>query len=276
MSTERLRLQGGAAAGPLHDPADAVLVEAAAGGPAMAVNPAEDGTIDNAGVGHPVTQGANRAGFHLLPKGNADLPSGGLLVGLQAAHIDDEAVLGEREVGALDCGKFRAAEGTGEAHQNERPVAETKKRVRAAGDDPANVAGQKRGFALLGSADRAADALEGLADNEVMARRGRGFKSGSLVGLGDRGQPVIDGGRAKGARAVGDVESDGRGSRRQMRKVVLYAESGEVLEVGPVGTQGGVSFCGVNVASRLFDKFFEVGGGRGCSEGWGLHIENSV
>jgi hypothetical protein len=51
-----------------------------------------------------------------------------------------------------------------------------------------NVRGQERCLTLLGRADRAADALEGLAHNEVMARRGRVFKSCRLVGLGNRGQ----------------------------------------------------------------------------------------
>jgi hypothetical protein len=51
VAAQRLRLQTGAAGGALQDPAYAVLVEAAAGGPAMAVNSAECGTIDDAGTG---------------------------------------------------------------------------------------------------------------------------------------------------------------------------------------------------------------------------------
>ena len=66
------------------------------------------------------------------------------------------------------------------------------------GNDPANVGGYERGLTLLGGADRAAEALEGLAHDELMARRGRDFKTGSRVSLGDRGQPAGDGGRAKG------------------------------------------------------------------------------
>ena len=128
------------------------------------------------------------------------------------------------------------------------------------GNDPADVAGQKRGLTFLGGADRAANALEGLAHDEVMARRGRGFKSSRLVSLGDRGQTAGDGGRAKRARAVGDVEGDGRGSRRQTGQMVLLAESGEILEVGAVGAEGCGGFGGVNVGSRFFDQFFEIGG----------------
>src|SRR6202041_864112 len=44
MAAQRLGLQGGTAGGPLHDPADAVLMEPAAGDLAMAVDPAKDGT----------------------------------------------------------------------------------------------------------------------------------------------------------------------------------------------------------------------------------------
>ena len=109
-----------------------------------------------------------------------------------------------------------------------------------------------------------------------MARRGRGFKSSRLMGLGDRGQTAGDGRRAKRARAVGDVEGDGRGSRRQVGQVVPLAEPGEILEVGPVGAQGGGGFGGVNVGSGSFDQVFEVGGPCGQGERWGLHRKNSV
>jgi len=142
MAAQRLRLQAGAAGGPLHDPADAVLVESAARDLAMAVDPAKDGSGRDARFGEP------------------------------AAEVDDQAFLGEGEVGEVDRGQFRAAEGAGEADENERPVAEAQKRLRARGNDPANVTGQKRGLALLGRADRAADALEGFTHDEVMARRG--------------------------------------------------------------------------------------------------------
>ena len=83
------------------------------------------------------------------------------------------------------------------------------------------------------------------------------------MSLGDRGQPASDGGRAKGARAVGDVESNGCRGRRQVGQVVLHAEAGEVLEVGPAGSQGGGGFGRVNVGSRVFDQIFEVGGACG-------------
>ena len=78
------------------------------------------------------------------------------------------------------------------------------------------------------------------------------------MSLGDRGQPAVDGGRAKDARAVGDVEGDGCGSRRQVGQVVLLAEPGEVLEVGAVRVEGGGGFGGVNVGSGLLDQVFEV------------------
>ena len=276
MAAQRLRLQAGAAGGPLHDPADAVLVEAAAGGPAMAVNSAECGTIDDAGTGQPAAQGAHRTGCVLLPKGNADLAASCLLVGLRAAQVNDQTVLGEGEVGKFDRGQLRAAEGAGEADQNEFPVAEARERLGARGNDPANVGGSKRSLTLLGVADRAADAFEGLAHDEVMARRGRLFKSRCLVGLGDRGQPAGNGGRAEGGGRIGDVEGDRSGSRREMGQVVFLAESGEVLEVGAVGAHGGRGFDGVNIGSRLLDQFFEAGRPRGQGKRWGLHRMNSV
>ena len=124
VAAQRLRLQTGAAGGPLQDPADAVLVEAAAGELAMAVDPAKDSTGGDAGLGEPAAQGADRAGCLLFPKGNANLAAGCLLVGLRAAQINDQAVLGEGEVGQVDRGKLRAAEGAGEADKNQRPVAE--------------------------------------------------------------------------------------------------------------------------------------------------------
>jgi len=96
------------------------------------------------------------------------------------------------------------------------------------------------------------------------------------VSLGNRGQPAGDGCRAKEARAVGDVEGDGCGSRRQMGQVVLLAESGKVLEVGPVSAQCGGGFGGMNVGSSLFNQVFEVGGAYGQGERWGLHRENSI
>lgn len=53
----------------------------------------------------------------------------------------------------VDRGKLRAAEGAGEADKNERPVAEARKRLGARGNDPANITGQERSFALLSGAD---------------------------------------------------------------------------------------------------------------------------
>ena len=124
MTAQRLRLQTGAAGGPLQDPANAILVEPAAGELAMAIDPAKDGTGGDARRGQPAAQRANRAGFLLLPKGNADLAFGGLLVGLLAAEINDQSVLGEGDVGKVDRGKLRAAEGASEADKHQRPVAE--------------------------------------------------------------------------------------------------------------------------------------------------------
>jgi hypothetical protein len=128
VAAQWLRLQAGAAGGHFENPADAVLVEPAAGELAMAGDSAEDRTGRDARIGEPVAQDADRAGFHLLPKGNADLAAGCLLIGLRAAQVDDEAVLGEGEVGEVDRGELGAAEGACEANQNQGPVAEALKR----------------------------------------------------------------------------------------------------------------------------------------------------
>jgi len=125
MATQRLRLQAGAAGGPLQDPADAVLVEAAAGDPAMTADPAKDGSGCDARFGQPSAQRADRAGCHLLPKGNADFPASGLLIGFRAAEVDDQAILGESKMGKVDRGKLGAAEGAGIADKNQGPVAES-------------------------------------------------------------------------------------------------------------------------------------------------------
>ena len=90
----------------------------------MALDPAKGSTGGDARFGEPAAQRADRAGGILLPKGNADLAAGCLLVGLRAAKVDDQAVLGEGEVGQVDRGELRAAEGAGVADKNERPVAE--------------------------------------------------------------------------------------------------------------------------------------------------------
>ena len=45
----------------------------------------------------------------------ADLAAGSFLVGLRAAEVDDQAILGESKMGKVDRGQLRAAEGTGEA-----------------------------------------------------------------------------------------------------------------------------------------------------------------
>jgi len=124
VAAQRLRLQAGAAGGPLQDPADAVLVKPAAGEPAMAVDPAKDGTGADARRRQPAAQHADRAGGIVSPKGNADLAADGLLVGLRAVEIDDQAILGEGEVGKVDRGELGAAEGASEADQNQCPVAE--------------------------------------------------------------------------------------------------------------------------------------------------------
>ena len=124
MASQWFRLQTGAAGGALQDPADAVLVEPATGDLANPVDPAKDGSGGDARRGEPMAQCADRASLLLLPKGNADLAAGCLLVGLRAAQVDDETVLGEREVGEVDRGELGAAEGAGEADENERPVAE--------------------------------------------------------------------------------------------------------------------------------------------------------
>ena len=90
----------------------------------MAVDPVKDGAGGDARRSEPASRGADRAGYLVGPKGNADLAAGSLLVGLRAAEIDNQAVLGEREVGQVDRGKLRAAEGAGEADKDQRPVAE--------------------------------------------------------------------------------------------------------------------------------------------------------
>jgi len=123
MAAHRLGLQTGAACGHFEYPADAVLVEAAARDLAKTVAPAKDRSGRDARFGEPLAQCANRAGGRLLPKGNTDFASGCLLVGLRAAQVDDEAVLGEGEVGVVDRGKLGAANVAGKAHQYQRLVA---------------------------------------------------------------------------------------------------------------------------------------------------------
>ena len=96
----------------------------AAGELAVAVDPVKDGAGTEAKRGQPALQRADRAGYLLLPKGNADLAAGRLLVGLRSAEVNDQAVLSKAEVGEVDRGKLGAAEGAGEADENERPVAD--------------------------------------------------------------------------------------------------------------------------------------------------------
>ena len=76
------------------------------------------------------TSGAGRGQGRclLLPKGNANLAAGCLLIGLRAAQVDDEAILGESEAGVVDRGKLRAAEGAGEADKNQGPVTKAQQR----------------------------------------------------------------------------------------------------------------------------------------------------
>jgi hypothetical protein len=63
------RLQTGAQGGPLQNPADAVLVEPAAGGPVMTVDPAKDSTGGDARFGEPALQRADRQVASSFPKG---------------------------------------------------------------------------------------------------------------------------------------------------------------------------------------------------------------
>ncbi len=155
MAAQRLRLQTGAAGGDFENPADAVLVEPAAGELAMAVDPAKDGTGGDARRGEPVAEGADRAVGSSVPKGMPTLRPAASWSDFERRRSMTRPSW-VRRGGQIRSRQLRAAEGAGEAEQNQRPVAEASRASRAEGNDPANVAGQKRGLAFLGGADRAA------------------------------------------------------------------------------------------------------------------------
>jgi hypothetical protein len=117
----------------------------------------------------------------------------------------------EGEVGDPDADQFRAAEGAGEAQQQERAVAFAAQRAAAGSGDPDHVWGQeRRGPALGPGAVAAGDALKRLAQPRIVGVE-RQAEQG--VRLGDRGEPA--GERRVGAASgqlcemVGDQGSGG-------------------------------------------------------------------
>jgi len=107
----------------------------------MTVAPAKHSFGRDARFSKPAAQRAERADCLFLPKVNGDLAADCLLGGLRAVQSADQAILGEGEISTIDRGKLRTAEGAGEAQENQRAVAEARKRLGAAGADPANVGG---------------------------------------------------------------------------------------------------------------------------------------
>ena len=89
--------------------------------------------------------------------------------------------------------------------------------------------------------------------------------------LGDRSQAARDGARSETARTIGDVESDGFGSRRKEGEVVLVAEAGEVSKIGSVREQGGGRIRAANIGLGFLNKVLKIARGRDQRESGFVH-----
>jgi hypothetical protein len=91
------------------------------------------------GDAEPAPQGVDRAGLLVAAARDADGPALALLVGRAAADEDVDALVDEAEILDIEGGKLAAPEATGDAEQEDRPVADGEeipalKRVRPSGD----------------------------------------------------------------------------------------------------------------------------------------------
>ena len=116
---------------PLHDPGDVLVRQP--GGPDAAE--AIDGPEDRPAVGvellQPGRERADGAGRRVLAPGDADLPPLALLIGLAAPDGDDRALTGQLDVALVERHQLGAAEGPGEAEQDERAVPDAGRASRA-------------------------------------------------------------------------------------------------------------------------------------------------
>jgi hypothetical protein len=166
--------------------------EAAGGELPVPVDGAEHRAVVGAQRRQPGLQGAHRAGSRCRPIRNPHAPSLPFLVGLGAADVYDQARGIERQVGHVQAHQLGAAEGAGEANQQQSPVPHVQDPAGVEGrEQRAQVRGGQRTLAGLRGAFAAADAGHQFADHEV---GGGGFETRCLVRLGD-------GGDAPGQRA---------------------------------------------------------------------------
>ena len=132
-------------------------------------------------------------------------------------------MFGRLEMGNLDAGELGAAEGAGEAHQQQRPVAQPRQVVADRCHDLAQDADFRRELrlgTLAGLPGQSVEPGERLGDDR---RGGGGGASGEVVQIADRGDP--------------QPQRVGRQRFFAVRPVALGGEEGG--DVGRPGGQGG-------------------------------------
>ena len=128
-----------------------------------------------------------------------------------------------------------AAEGPGEAEQQQGPVAPAGERLLQRPHHGPHVGGHCGLLAHLAGTVAAADAGQHLADGGLSGGR---VEARGLVRLGDGGEAAADGRGLAVAGLRGEVDGDGLGQGRERRAVVPLAPGGEVAPVGAVGAAG--------------------------------------
>jgi hypothetical protein len=119
------RIQAGRARGPLHDPGDRAIAEAPGQLPAVAVHRADESRPRDRARREPGPDRAHRAGRRRRAERDADVAPLALLVRLRPADGDDQAVGRLPHVGDVEPDQLGAADGAGEAEQQERPIPDT-------------------------------------------------------------------------------------------------------------------------------------------------------
>ena len=249
VAAELARVEAGGGDDALDDQRHALRAQAAVGWLAGGVHAGEERPVGQA-VGaqgsQPVLQGAHGAqrGVGLGVDHLAFALGGG--IAFRAAQAQDSQPLAQRQVGDVEADEFGAAEGAGEAEQQQGAVAPAGGGVGQEGEGAGEVGGEQGAFAEARGAPESREADQGVADGGGVDRVGGG-RVGAGVDVAQGGQLDAHGAGAVAAGAVepGDIGQQGGFVGGQRLAAGGGAEGGELapgVGVGAagVGAEGGV------------------------------------
>ena len=202
---------------------------------AVAIDGSEDWPTLDAALRKPVAQRAHRAGQRVRAERQANLAALGFLVGLRAAQLDDQAVGGEADIGDVERDELAAAEGAGEADQQQRPIARRRSaRPVQRLDHGPHLGGDGRFF--WAGAEPSVRRMPWKTSRTWASRVGESCASG-LVGLRDAAQAAVQ------RRDLVGLRTDRSGTARWSAARLAGARgdagrtTGEIVPVDAVGLE---------------------------------------